>query len=270
SFSNSKDYSAFNLIGIDSVKIGICWWHSRLQRSLTYLALPRALKKGEKPMSSKEINLALASIINEAQVTELRGYKSIYEFSEKNKEAILNHLRYWQLTEVAQSVRGIVGHVEVSSHAMREKMDRLYDLVEVNKIIPFQMQQMEGPDAHSWIVIGATKAYKNKKWVGYDLLGVDSSASTQLEYFKYRFGDTQLKDSNNPSENFVPYTQRPQSELRYFTALAYYCQPQKTKAHLKAKFLLPLPTSGYIGDSVQPYAFDKSFLTPKTWKAFLK
>jgi hypothetical protein len=266
-FDNEKKYSAFNLVGIDGVKVGICWWHSRFQRSLNYLAVARPLNKGESRMTDQEIRAAINDVINETNVVELRGYKSILEFTEQNKEIILHFLTYWQLTEVPQAARGLVGSSKADPENLKTKMHELYKDVMVNKTIQFQVQQLEGIEAHSWIVFGMAKTFKNKKWVGYTILAVDSERATSVDVVHYTFGDTQIGTVKN---SYVPYTQRPQSELRYFTALAYYCKPEKTKAHLKDKFIVPAPTDGFVGEAIQPYAFDKSYLSPAKWAQFLK
>ncbi len=266
-FDNKRHYSAFNLIGVNSVKVGICWWHSRFQRSLNYLAVPRPLNTGESPMNDQEIRGAINDVINESRVVELRGYKSILDFTVKNKKVILHFLTYWQLIDAPQAVRGLVGGPEVESENLKAKMHDLYNDVAVKKSIPFQVQQLEGIEAHSWLVFSIAKTFKNRKWTGYTILAVDSNQASKLEFINYNFGDTQLSSGK---KRFVPYTQRPQSELRYFTALAYYCKPQKTKAHLKDKFIVPTPTTGFVGEAIQPYAFDKSFLSPAKWAQFLK
>src|SRR5262245_51763136 len=56
--------------GALGLKTGLCWWHSRFQRDLVYLAVPRPLRDGEKPMSKKEIEKAMNKLIAENSVVE--------------------------------------------------------------------------------------------------------------------------------------------------------------------------------------------------------
>lgn len=268
-FKNDGKYSALNLIGINQVEIGICWWHSRLQRSLNYLALARPLSLNEKPMTKNEIGEALLNLINEREVVELRGYESIHQFTAINQKVILEFLKYWQLSELKHAVRGLQGHYQVAPKELLQLMNQLYARVTVNQSVAYQMQQMPGLNAHSWLVTHMKKRINNNKLIGYDIIAIDSQLPTIPITYSYTIGDTQVK-SDLFNGAFVPYTQRTGSERRYLKALAVYCRPQKTKAIFKKKFGYTPQSENLINDFLMSNLFSNSDVIPKRWNEILK
>jgi hypothetical protein len=201
---------------------GLCWWHSRLQRSFIYLAQTRPLAQGEKPMSQSEIGNAVVKLIVENSVVTLRGYKNIFEFTQTNKDLIHHKMQWWQALEATQAVRGLKGKPVVSATKMQSLMTKLYDYVEKNKLIAYEMLQFPGVAAHAWLVTHMRPIYEGLLHVGYELSIIDSNFPGQSRLFNYRFGQTHFVGDFG---DFTPYLQWKSSLNRYAEALRHHCKP---------------------------------------------
>lgn len=231
-FSNPKD-------GALDLPIGLCWWHSRLQRSLLYLATVRPLKKGEKPMTQQEINQTLNRLIAESAVVELRGYQSIYEFTQKNQKTIHAKMKSWQALEALNGLKGLKGKPVVSASKMAKLMDQLYQAVEIQNFVAYEMLQYPGLMAHSWLVTHMRPIYNGSAFVGYDLTTIDSNYQISTTTFSYRVGQTHFIGEFG---DFTPYLQWQSSAKRYASALLKYCRPKLSKQQYQRfeNALLPL------------------------------
>lgn len=217
-FKNPRD-------GVLNLPIGLCWWHSRLQRSLIYLARVRPLLASESPMSRREIQLALRKVISERSVVTLRGYDSIFEFTRKNKKDVHGMLKWWQGLEAGNVLSGLKGRPIVSAHKLEKLMRRLYDEVEKKRQIAYQMLQYPGLTAHAWLVQRVLPVYENMLWSGFDLYVIDSNYPLLTRKFTYRVGQTHFIGDFGP---FTPYLQWRGSWTRYHHALRRFCNSKTT------------------------------------------
>jgi hypothetical protein len=221
-FENPQD-------GALGLKTGLCWWHSRLQRSLIYLANVRPLKNGEKPMSNFEINQAINKLIAESAVVELRGYSSVFEFTRNNQDIIHSKMKWWQAIEALNGVQGLKGTPVVSAAKMQQLMTTLFNAVENKRFVAYQMLQYPGITAHAWLVSHITPIYENLVFAGYELSTIDSNYPVLTKKFIYRPGQTHFKGDFG---DFTPYLQWQSSMKRYTTALFKHCKPKAAQAQL--------------------------------------
>lgn len=191
-------------------------------------------------MTKDEVWQALNNLANEQRVVELRGFKHIYHFTAAYKELILEHMRWWQLRESPLAFRGLEGNYELYPEQLGFRMDQLYYQVNVMKSLPFQIQQVKGVKAHSWLVVKIEKHFEKGRHSGYKIWAVDSTSSLKTESFLFQYGDTQIFKDKTTAHRFVPYTQHASSELRFFRAIANYCRPQKArKTNFNSRYLQP-------------------------------
>jgi len=180
--------------------LGICWWHSRFQRNALYLTYydPHAPKPNRQEAHSIILRLRHAR-----RVVKIPGFRNFQEFTRAHSSLIKSELEDWQKFDgiFLGWMRGLQGQTSISASDMKIKMDNLYQDVYVKGHIVYQMLQLKGLTAHSWLVVGMKK-YSN----GYDLKVVDSNLPSQTKLFEYRYGDRHLKTREGKA--FTPYTQR--------------------------------------------------------------
>lgn len=178
---------------------GICWWHTRLQRSSVFLTeyQPEAPK-----LSLKQAEHVVDELISMNKVVKIRGYKDFNSFTQEHSKMIQRKLEAWQMREGVSKFRGLKGSSKEKPEKMKELMDDLFDRVNTKGRLAFVMLQIPGPSAHSWLVTDMTKTPN-----GYKLTVTDSSHPIVSFEQDYRIGDTQLSNEHVGGEKFVPYIQ---------------------------------------------------------------
>ncbi len=185
------------------VGMGLCWWHSRLERKATYLTFYSPDKA--KPSRKEAIRL-LRKIRAGQEIVEIPGYSNLSDFTKDFSDEVIRNLSYWQMSDSAiQQVwtQGLKGRPEVSSQELRDIMDSIYDLVEKEKRIAYIMLQASGFGAHSLLVVGMKRTED-----GYILQTADSNYNGQIHLVKYQEGMTQLKYEGKSTKTryfYVPY-----------------------------------------------------------------
>ncbi|NOT80563.1 MAG: hypothetical protein HOP07_16365 [Bacteriovoracaceae bacterium] len=195
---------------------GVCWWHSRFQRNILYLSqfrpdLPRINPKELKPLI-KEIRAGKSIVI-------IPGFSNFEEFSETYKKEILKELEAWQIYDgvvLGKWVDGLKGETKIEVSLLKQKMDELYNYVQVNKKIAYQKLQIKGITSHSWLIVKIKKLDS-----GYDLALIDSNNPKQTENYSYKIGDESFFDKSYG--NFVPYLEFTREEIRLDTIAKAYC-----------------------------------------------
>ncbi|MES2855922.1 MAG: hypothetical protein V4692_08660 [Bdellovibrionota bacterium] len=176
---------------------GLCWWFSRFERN----AIMLAVYKPELPKpSSSEAKKIINRLRSTSKVVEIPGFENLFDFTTAFKSEFIASMESWQLNDGIFSfawVRGLYGRHEERPEVLRKAMDRTFGLVEENKRPTFQLLQMAGIVAHSWIVVAM-----DKKENGYDLLVADSNFNEALMWHEYRYDMRQL-----PFYKAVPYLQ---------------------------------------------------------------
>lgn len=215
---NDPDYYKSRLITIDNMiafenqpgrfNTGLCWWTSRLQRNSLYIAYFSPEK--EKPTFNQAKKI-IKDIIKLDGFVEIPGFKNFYNFTKNNKEAVISALSDIEAKETLLLgwVSGLKGPHQTSSEKLNLIMEQLYQSVQNENKIIYQMLQKKGLSAHAWLVVDMIKIED-----GYEILALDSF--TGLVKSIYKNGDTYLLQnySKESKDNFkfVPYTQK-DSEL---------------------------------------------------------
>lgn len=206
--------------------IGLCWWHSRMQRNANYLL---AFDPLAYPMKQKEIWTVIKGLSKVNKVQTVRGYQNLEEFSLAHADKMNETLGQWQAADSFfrfNWVNGLSGSSEVKAKELKKQMDALYTRVNRKKEIVYQMLQMPGAEAHAWLVIGMKKTSD-----GYALEVVDSN-TTSLTKFYYTNG---MSNFSYYGKDFVPFTQREDDFKSYFKAINSSCAAAGTRSALESR-----------------------------------
>ena len=179
---------------------GVCWWHSRLQRSSLYLA--RFNPNRPKPEGA-QLRGILNALKNMNQVVEIGGYENFFDFTRGEEPSVQALLEAWQKEDgilYFQWIRGLSGRHKLPPRDMEAKMDELAELVSSSPTPIWAMAQMKGITSHSFLVRSMEKIQG-----GYNLELIDSNAPERFRYAHYRKGDSFLKLLEG-SQPFVLYS----------------------------------------------------------------
>lgn len=193
---------------------GVCWWHSRFTRSAAYLAifdpsLPRP--------SQDEAKSIISHLRKRAGVITVPGFRNLMEFSAYYQNEIQDKLEDWQKTDGVLKVswiQGLKGDHDVNPEKLERKMNALYERVSQGEVV-YQVLQMPGITAHSWLVVGMTQ--KNS---GYEIKVLDSNFGN-IETYIYIPGMTEF--SYYGGTKFVPYTGQEKEERKLREKLMKEC-----------------------------------------------
>lgn len=150
---------------------GVCWWHSRLQRSAFYLTT----FKPELPKPNKrQVRNILRKIRYMIAVAEIPGYKNFYDFSLAYKKEIQKVLNRWQMSDSIlyfQWVRGVISSNKVDTESYNKRMSRIYHKVKSSKYINWTLLQLPGLPSHAYLILDMELVGVNK----YKLKVIDSN-----------------------------------------------------------------------------------------------
>ncbi len=198
---------------------GVCWWHSRLTRSATYLTVYRPdLPKPTK----KQVLKIFDAYFHNNRVVEIPGYENLREFSRDWEDLLLKKLEDWQLVDGIfgfAGLRGLAGKTEVFPEELKNKMDNLFKQVRVENEIVYQKLQQPGINAHSWLVFDMKKTSD-----GY-VLRTTNSRSLRTKEARYKIGDQYLRQRFFVTpQTFVPYTEFENELKKIRAAQERYCR----------------------------------------------
>jgi hypothetical protein len=169
---------------------GVCWWHSRLERSATYLSVFRPdLPKAGASMA----RWIIENWVDNSAVVEVPGYRNLEEFSRDYESMIQSRLQSWQREEGILKfawIKGLKGAVALTPDSMKSNMDYLYADVMKSHRMTWVKIQVKGIGTHAWLIVSMTPVAGG----GYDLVVADSNRRGALEV-QYRYGDSQLSTS---------------------------------------------------------------------------
>jgi hypothetical protein len=197
-YSDAKNRMAFPNGPYGLINGGLCWWMSRFERNAVMLAV----FKPELPKPNREQADKLISMLRSTKkVVEIPGFANFHDFTAAFKDDIIKALDWWQINDGIFSfawVRGLYGYHEVEPAVLQNTMDRTFALVEGAHRPTFQLLQMAGITAHSWIVLAMEKQPD-----GYNILVADSNFNDALMWHEYRHDMRQLT-----FYKAVPYLQK--------------------------------------------------------------
>lgn len=199
---------------------GVCWWHSRLQRSSLYLArfeptLPRPTQKAARKI--------IEHLIHFDSVVTIPGYSNFSEFSKDYQEPIQNELNEWQIRDGFihhQWVRGLYGRPSLPPAVLRERMDRIFVKFKKSKPGLWVMAQFPGITSHALLFIGMTRTS-----TGFTIRAIDSNRPSMTREITYQYGDRSLKLGN---EGFTPFVGFQSDQEEIDETLNRYCSARRT------------------------------------------
>jgi hypothetical protein len=195
---------------------GVCWWHSRFTRAAAYLALfDPSLPKA----SAEEAKDIILNIRNRKRVVTVPGYRNLYEFSVDYGDEILGKLQDWQRSDAlfkAAWFKGAIREIDIPAEKLSNMMDQLYERVSRGEVV-YQMLQMPGIMAHSWLVVGMEKTSS-----GYEIETVDSNVPGGSSLYKYSRDMKRLDYSYLTT--FVPYIAQTGEEANLRDKLTDECE----------------------------------------------
>lgn len=200
---------------------GVCWWHSRLQRSSLYLA--RFAPDRPKP-DLNQIKQIIYSLKKMNRVVVIPGYSDFLSFSHDHQRSIQNMLEFWQKEDGLlnfQWLRGISGRYVLPAKELEERMHMIYRIYQQSPSPLWVMAQMKGITSHSYLIRQIEVLPS-----GYVLEVVDSNKPKELRYARYQFGDQSLLVDGS-KKNFIPYVGFQEDFRRIAGSLAAYCKPQQ-------------------------------------------
>lgn len=209
---------------------GVCWWHSRFQRAMWYLA--RFQPELPKPSEDQRRKI-VRRLASRRFVVEIPGYRNGFEFSKDNQELIQRELNHWQLRDafINQAyIRGLSGRSAYRNPAnLKEHMDSLYAdyiISETKNEILWVMLQIQGLASHASLI----QMMEPRLDGGYDIEMVDSNFPTGNIYYRYTPGDHTLTPLNgyDPREGieWIPYVGLGRDYRRIHRAISRYCKAQ--------------------------------------------
>ena len=197
---------------------GVCWWHSRLQRSSFFLA--RFNPSASKP-TNRQLNEILSNLRSMEKVVTIPGYADFRSFSRAYQKQIQGVLNDWQVFDGVfnfQWLRGISGKPALPAKEMEARMDAVYQSYRQSPAAMWIMAQMEGVTSHSFLVLHIEKVNG-----GYDLDLIDSNHPMELVRVAYQTGDQSLR-TDKGSHPFVPYVGFQEDFRKISKSLVGHCR----------------------------------------------
>lgn len=197
---------------------GVCWWHSRLQRSSLYLA--RFNPRRPKP-NGAQIRGILSALKKMNQVVEIGGYENFFDFTKGEEPSVQALLEAWQKEDgilYFQWIRGLSGQYQLPPRALENKMEELANLVESSPTPVWVMAQMKGITSHSFLIRSIERLPQ-----GFRFELIDSNAPAKLRYSKFQRGDRSLRLEDGGKE-FVLYSGFQSDFNKIRSALGHFCR----------------------------------------------
>lgn len=202
---------------------GVCWWHSRFQRNIFYLAIFRP--DLNKPKAS-EISQLIKEIRAGQSIVTIPGFSHFSEFSSAYQKEIQTELNAWQLFDgvvLGSWIDGLKGTTKVKAELLEKMMKTLYQYVEVDKKIAYQKLQIKGITSHAWLVVGMKPGPH-----GFEIGLIDSNKPTMSRNYSYKIGDTSFFEKSYG--DFVPYLEFTREELRISSVAKKFCGVENLNA----------------------------------------
>ena len=195
---------------------GVCWWHTRFQRNILYLSIfmPKLPK-----LSANEVKPLIREIRLGKSIVKIPGFFNFTEFSAFYKNEILKELENWQLYDgviLGAWVDGLRGETKIPALELQNKMDELYQYVELDKKLAYLKLQIKGITSHSWLVVRSKKSS-----TGYNLGIIDSNNPNMSQNYSFKIGDESFYEKGYG--HFVPYLEFKREEERISSVGKAFC-----------------------------------------------
>jgi hypothetical protein len=178
---------------------GVCWWHSRLQRSATYLV--RFAPEKAKPTAT-QVSSILFSLRNMNQVVTIPGFTDFKSFTKAYQVQTQKMLNDWQKFDGVinrEWERGISGHSSLPSAALELQMHKVFDFFKNSPLPVWVLVQIKGISSHAYLILDMEQVSN-----GLDFHVIDSNHPEKKGLVQYRYGQTSLREVGE-KYTFVPY-----------------------------------------------------------------
>jgi hypothetical protein len=178
---------------------GVCWWHSRLQRSSAYLV---QFRPDRNRPTNPELNMILNSLRMMNKTVVIPGYQDFETFSTDYKNEIQAMLNDWQKRDGFfnfEWMRGISGKSSLEPDQMRARMDDVYKHYKNSPTPLWIMAQIKGIESHSFLILRMVQTEN-----GYTMEVIDSNHPVETVTIDYHQGDRNLR-ATGAKYSFVPY-----------------------------------------------------------------
>lgn len=178
---------------------GVCWWHSRLQRSSAYLV---RFKPDLNPPTNPELQKILHDLREMKNLVVIPGYHDFYTFSKDHHHSIQGMLDEWQKIDGFLNfewLRGISGRSRLPAGELVARMDSVYNFYKKSPAPVWLMAQIKGVTSHSLLLLNM-----EKNATGYDLEVIDSNHPLETLTIEYHHGDVTIHAPKD-KYTFVPY-----------------------------------------------------------------
>ena len=179
---------------------GVCWWHSRLQRSSAYLV---KFDPTQKVPSDSEVWSILKALRSMSRVVTIPGHHDFASFTEAHKSQVQKLLNEWQASDGfinQQWVRGISGQSILSPQGLKNQMDYIFNFYKESPLPVWLMAQIKGITAHAFLLIDMIP-----NGDGFEMKLIDSNKPLITRTVYYSFGDRNLT-LDDKKYTFIPYT----------------------------------------------------------------
>lgn len=178
---------------------GVCWWHSRLQRSSTYLVTyePAAL-----PPTRPELLKILTDLRDMNKTVVIPGYENFETFTHDFQNDVQAMLNGWQKIDGFYNfewLRGISGRSSLPAGEMVNQMKSVYTHYKNSPAPLWIMAQIKGISSHSLLILRMKEISQ-----GYEMQVIDSNHPDDNITITYHHGDTFLR-APGEKYSFVPY-----------------------------------------------------------------
>ncbi len=205
---------------------GVCWWHSRFQRAVWYLA---RFDAGLARPSRSEARRLIRKLAARNAVVTIPGYRDLADFSNDFKNEIQEELEAWQIRDSFLNqayIRGLSGRAHYrEAGKLKSRLDRLYsqfqDARKSGGLI-WIMLQMRGIVSHSSLL----HAMELRADGGYHLEVVDSNFPDMMVVYEVRPGDREMHPANvgvGSNYSSVPYVGFARDLNRIHGAIERFC-----------------------------------------------
>jgi hypothetical protein len=211
---------------------GLCWLHSRFQRSATYLAHFRPDRP--RPSRAEAIRLIRRLAHDRDAVVEIPGFRNLMEFSSAYREELTVELNAMAYRAIPEGASRVGDASSTTAEDLRARMDQLYARRFEDRQIVFLRTKAAGMhllSSHSWLLLDMEPVFGEPlpgnpmaatRKVGYRLKIIDPNYPTPV-LIDYKQGDTALRD---PRENkaTLPYPFYDDDIPAFRSAIREYCR----------------------------------------------
>ncbi len=195
------------------LNIGVCWWHSRLQRSSLYLMNFRP--DLPKP-TLRQVLVILEQVFRMHTVVEVPGYSNLYDFSQDWEHYFMEYLSWVQLQDTLymEWVRGIRPNT-MSPATLHIKADQIHEAVTKGKIQYLALKTSNSKTyTHAALVVHSVKTRTGYRFFIVDSKSDPGEAARPLDY---EYGTSTL-------DTWVPYLQFDEDYSKIKMAIQWYCR----------------------------------------------